>query len=215
MTEQEIRELIQHELTHKEWGGTEQILEIHAPVYQNGKIIIHNIIENKDKKEVYIPITDEHFYLTFYIHSKNKKIIGISIEPGVSIYFKAISENHSSADLESLTHLEITKSWNKGDLRKSKTGHYDFSCIMIEFDKKADTFERKLDILISELLKDIDGIRKLSAQAQTIIQAVIHFHNGNGMIGGPYLSDKHIKRLADLNLSIDFDFYISGNQYIS
>lgn len=215
MTEQEVRELIQNELVDKEWGFTEQLLEIHAPVDVDGKIFINNIVENHDEKAVYIPIADEHFYLTFYIHSKNKEITGVSIEPGVSIYFKAISEDHTSTDLRNLIHLEITKSWNKGDLRQSKTGNYDFSCITIESDKKADTFERKLDLLLSELMKDLDGIKKLSEIAEITIQSVIHYHNGNGMIGGPSLSDKNIKRLAELNLSIDFDFYISGNQYIS
>lgn len=215
MTEQEIRELIQNELTNKEWGFTEQVLEIHSPVYQDGKIIIENIVDDNNEKIVYLPIVDEHFYLAFWIHTKNKEIIGISIEPGVSIYYKAISENYSSNDLRDITRLEITKSWNKDDQRKSNAGSYGFSCIMIEADKKPDVFERKLDILLSELMKDPDGVKKLSDLADTTIQVVIHYHNGNGMIGGPSLSDKNIKTLADLNLSIDFDFYISGNQYIS
>ncbi|REC59699.1 hypothetical protein DRF65_24390 [Chryseobacterium pennae] len=215
MTEQEIRELIQNELTNKEWGFTEQVLEIHTPVYQDGKIIIENIVDDNNEKIVYLPIVDEHFYLAFWIHTKNKEIIGISIEPGVSIYYKAISENYSSNDLRDITRLEITKSWNKDDQRKSNAGSYGFSCIMIEADKKPDVFERKLDILLSELMKDPDGVKKLSDLADTTIQVVIHYHNGNGMIGGPSLSDKNIKTLADLNLSIDFDFYISGNQYIS
>lgn len=215
MTEQEIRELIQNELTNKEWGFTEQVLEIHSPVYQDGKIIIENIVDDNNEKIVYLPIVDEHFYLAFWIHTKNKEIIGISIVPGVSIYYKAISENYSSNDLRGITRLEITKSWNKDDQRKSNAGSYGFSCIMIEADKKPDVFERKLDILLSELMKDPDGVKKLSDLADTTIQVVIHYHNGNGMIGGPSLSDKNIKTLADLNLSIDFDFYISGNQYIS
>lgn len=215
MTEQEIRELIQNELTNKEWGFTEQVLEIHSPVYQDGKIIIENIVDDNNEKIVYLPIVDEHFYLVFWIHTKNKEIIGISIEPGVSIYYKAISENYSSNDLRGISRLEITKSWNKDDQRKPNAGSYGFSCIMIEPDKKPDVFERKIDILLSELMKDPDGVRKLSDLADTIIQVVIHYHNGNGMIGGPSLSEKNIKTLADLNLSIDFDFYISGNQYIS
>ena len=215
MTEHEVRELIQNEFINKEWGFTEQILEIHSPTYQDGKFIIDNIIDDNDEKKVYIPIIDEHFYLTFYIHSKNKEITGISIEPGVSIYFKAVSERYNNTYLREMTHLEITQSWNKDDQRKSKVGSYDFSCIMIESDKKPDSFERKLDVLLSELLKDLAGIRKLSEMAETTLQAVIHFHNGNGMTGGPHLSEDHIKKLAQLNLSLDFDFYISGKQYIS
>lgn len=215
MTEQEVRKLIQHELTHKEWGFTEQILEAHSPAYENENIIIENIVDDHDEKTVYLPIIDEPFYLTFYIHSKLKEITGISVEPGISIYYKAISENHSSTGLRKTTHLEVTENWNKGDRRKSKAGSYDFSCITIEPDKKPDTFERKLNILLSELLKDPDGINKLSELAETTIQVVMRFHNGNGMIGGPHLSEDQLKKLAQLNLSLDFDLYVSGNQYIS
>ncbi|MDN3692861.1 DUF4279 domain-containing protein [Chryseobacterium tructae] len=215
MTEQEITNIIQNELSYKEWGITEQILEIHSPVYQDGNIVIENIVDDQNEKAVYIPIVDELFYLTFYIHSKNKEIIGISTEPKISIYFKAISEDLSNTELNEMTHLAISKSWNKGDQRKRNIGSYDFSCIMIELNDKPDTFERKLNNLLFELLKDLDGIRKLSEMAETTIQVVGYFHNGNGMIGGASLSDINIKKLADLNLSIDFDFYVSGNPYIS
>ncbi|MFZ4928845.1 DUF4279 domain-containing protein [Chryseobacterium sp. Mn2064] len=215
MTKKEIAEIIQHELTDKNWGFTEQILEIHSPVYQNDNISIGNITESDKEIAAYIPIMNEPFYLTFYINLESKEITGISTEPNVSVYFKATSDKINSTELEQMIQLQTTESWNKGEQKQIKTGSYDISGIIIEIDKNPDTFERKLNFLLSELQKDKNGILKLSEVAKTTIHVHIDFHNDNGMIGSPFLSKDHIKKLSELNLSIDFDLYVSGKQYIN
>ncbi|MEG0188604.1 MAG: DUF4279 domain-containing protein, partial [Algoriella sp.] len=81
--------------------------------------------------------------------------------------------------------------------------------------QKPNDFYSKISELIDELKIDKIGIQKLIEKANGYIQVVMEFHNGNGMIGGPNLTEKIIKSLSDLNLSIDFDLYISGNEYKS
>ncbi|MDR2236923.1 MAG: DUF4279 domain-containing protein [Chryseobacterium sp.] len=216
MTEKEIAELIQNELIHKSWGFTEQISELHSPLYnKDDSIQIENITSDHDEQTVYVPLLNESFYLTFYINSEKKEITGISTEPQILIYFKAISENMNCSELKKMTLLEISESWNKGDQKKSQTGSYHFSGIKIESDKKPDRFEKKMEAFLSKLQKDRNGIIQLSQLAETTIQVLIDFHNGNGLLGGPFLSKNNIKQLADLNLSVDFDLYVSGKQYIS
>lgn len=215
MTESEIINLIQTELEKKEWGVTEQFLEIHSPVYINDTVKIENIINANNEVTVYLPIVGQRFYLTFYIDPTIKNIVGISTEPYISVYFRATSENLSCDELKNYTQLKIIESWNKGDIRKSGKGNYSFSCITIELNKTPNNFEAKLSELISELEKDRSGIKKLSEIADGYIQVFMEFHNGNGMIGGPNLSNEIIQKLNKLNLSIDFDLAVSGNQFIS
>lgn len=215
MTDLEIINLIQTEIENKSWGFTEQILEIHSPVYIDDIIKIENIIINNNEIIVYLPIVGERFYLKFYIDSIKKEISGISTEAYISIYFRATSENLSEDELKQITKLQITDGWNMGDKRKFGKGNYTFSSIIIEPNKKTDSFDGKLNQLISELENDIAGIKKLTDIANGYIQVNMKFHNGNGMIGGPNLSKEVIRKLNNLNLSIDFDLYVSGNQFIS
>lgn len=215
MTELEIINLVQTELENKNWGFTEQILEIHSPVYIDNIVKIENIIINNNEVMVYLPIVGQRFYLTFYIDLIKKEIFGISIEPYISVYFRATSENLSEEELKQITNLPIAESWSNGDQRKLGKGNYTFSCICIEPDKKPGNFNKKLSELISELESDVVGINKLTEIADGHVQVFMEFHNGNGMIGGPNLSKEIISKLNDLSLSIDFDLYVSGNQFIS
>ncbi|GAA4168204.1 DUF4279 domain-containing protein [Sphingobacterium ginsenosidimutans] len=215
MTTEEIIELVEFELKFIEWGVTEQFLEIHSPILCGDKVQIDNIVTNGDKISVFIPVQNERFYLVIYIDSKEQEIIGISIEPYVAIYFKATSTELSVAELKRYSNLEITESWNQGDKKPYGISTYNFSCIIIEPNKKPNNFETKFNELISELKKDKVGIRNLSKIADGYIQIAMDFHNGNGMIGGPNLNEENIRDLNDLGLSIDFDLYVSGNPYKS
>ncbi|MCS4228856.1 DUF4279 domain-containing protein [Sphingobacterium sp. BIGb0165] len=215
MTTTEIIELIEFELKFKEWGITEQFLEIHAPALFENKIQIGNIVINQSGISVYIPIENERFYLVMYIDSNKKEIIRISIEPHITIYFKATSAELSETELRNYTNLEITESWNKGDKKASRKSTYNFSGIIIEPSKKPNDFASKLDELISELKKDKVGVRKLSKIADGYIQVDMDSHYGNGMIGGPNLNEVNIRELNNLGLSIDFYFCVSGSPYKS
>ncbi|WDF48365.1 DUF4279 domain-containing protein [Chryseobacterium sp. KACC 21268] len=215
MNESEIITLIQTEIEKKDWGFTEQFLEIHSPVYINNIVKIENIITANNEVTVYLPIVGERFYLTFYIDLIKKEIFGISTEPYISIYFRATSENLSSDELRKNTKLAITESWNKGDIRKNGKGIYSFSSVIIDINKTPDSFEAKLNALISELENDRDGIKKLAELADGYIQVLMEFHNGNGLIGGPNLSKEIIQKLSEMDLSVDFDLAVSGNKFIS
>lgn len=89
MTESEIIALIQTEIEKKDWGFTEQFLEIHSPVYINDTVKIENIINANNEVTVYLPIVGQRFHLIFYIDPTTKDIAGISTEPYISVYFIA------------------------------------------------------------------------------------------------------------------------------
>ncbi|MFO0331262.1 MAG: DUF4279 domain-containing protein, partial [Bacteroidota bacterium] len=74
-------------------------------------------------------------------------------------------------------------------------------------------FEDKLVKLLDLLETDKEGIKRLVDKADGRISVAKTFHDGNGMFGGPHLDRKTVKRLADLNLSVDFDLYADGNSF--
>jgi len=215
MTKERIQDLVKFELKIMEWGVTEQFMEIHSPVLFHNSVQIDNVAVTQNKISVFVPVENERFYLVFYIDSDKDQITGISTEPDIEIYFKATSAVLSETELKQYTHLEISESWNKGDIKQSGKTSHTSSGIIIEPNKKPNDFESKLNELISELKKDKGGIEALSKNADGYIQVLMNYHNGNGMVGGPNLNEMNIKDLNDLGLSIDFNFNVSGNLYRS
>ncbi len=215
MTIERIQDLVKFELKTMEWGVTEQFMEIHSPVLFQNSVQIDNVAVTQNKISVFVPVENERFYLVFYIDSDKDQITGISTEPDIEIYFKATSAVLSETELKQYTHLEISESWNKGDIKQSGKTSHTSSGIIIEPNKKPNDFESKLNELISELKKDKGGIEALSKNADGYIQVLMNYHNGNGMVGGPNLNEMNIKDLNDLGLSIDFNFNVSGNLYRS
>ena len=211
MTEAQIIEVIQNELKNKKWGISEQLLEIHQPILENKKVKIAKIKKKLKQIIVYLPVENEKFYFVFYINSKSRKIIGISTESFISICFRATSDKISFDKMQKLTKLQATKGWNKGELRNNNVRHK-LSSFIFGLNYKPQTFEKKLSDLLKVLENHKREITKLSNKAYCIIQVYMEIHNGNGMIGGPNMS---IKKLSKLNLSIDFDQYVSGNEFKS
>lgn len=210
----EIRRLIKKELTAKKWGISEQLLEIHQPILENKKVKIAKIKKKPKQIIVYLTVENEKFYFVFYINSKSRKIIGISTESFISICFRATSDKINFDEMQKLTKLQATKGWNKGELRNNSVRHK-LSSFIFDLNYKPQTFEKKLSNLLKVLKNHKREITKLSKKAYCIIQVYMEIHNGNGMIGGPNMSRKNIKKLSKLNLSVDFDQYVSGNEFKS
>jgi len=215
MKDKEIEEIIKKEFKNKTLGTTEQFLEIHNPMYNNGNINIARI----DREEIddviiaYLPVLDERFYFAVYIDSINKEVFNIGSESYNRVYFRAHSETDTEDGLKSLTKLKPTNSWNKGDLRENKKMREKVSYIEFLPNPEPDEFEDKLKKLLDFLENDIVGIKKLIETADGYIQVVMEIHNGNGLIGGPTINKESINRMNNLGLEINFDLYVGGNSF--
>jgi hypothetical protein len=110
----------------------------------------------------------------------------------------------------SLTTVKPGSGWNKG--QKSQFGNkvYEISSVKIEPNPEPDEFDDKLIKLLNILEGDKKGIKRLVDDCDGYIQVNIAFHNGNTMLGGPHLDRQTIKRLSDLNLSVNFYLYATG-----
>jgi hypothetical protein len=216
MTDGKIIEMIEKELEDKTLGVTEQNLEIHKPVYKDGKVQIDRIDREEGEGFIiaYLPVEGERFHFAIAIDTDKKKIMGFYIEPYIHVYFSADSEELTLSQLKSMTNLQPTEGWNKGDKRVD--GKYTYKSSNIEFfpNPEPDTFEDKMRKLLDFLEQDIEGVKNLIDNAEGYIQVAMEFHDGNGCLGGPHLDIETIHRMSKLNLEIDFDLYAFGNPFV-
>jgi hypothetical protein len=216
MTDDQIIKIITTELEAKTQGGTEQYLEIHKFVYRDNKLVIDRIDRDSQDNSiiVYLPVVDEKFYFKVYIDKGTESFIGLGTEPYNRVYFRTSSETMSFEELAALTTLTPTDGWSKGELRKNRKSEYKFSSINFLPNPEPDTFENKLNNLLTYLEQDNDGVKRLVEKAFGYIQVAMNFHDGNGMLGGPTINKECIKRMSSLNLEIDFDLYCEGNPFL-
>ena len=214
MTDNLIIERAIDELQSKRFGTTEQLLEIHEVVSVDGKPQVLRVdTENEDGTAiVYFQIKDEKFYLAVWLDTKPEvSVRAVGAENYNSVYLRATSETLNLEELSLLTKLRVTNGWSKGDSRKSGNAFYNFNSIHFEPNPEPDEFEDKIKKLLDFLEQDRQGVSQLVDKANAYIQVATVFHNGNTMLGGHHLDKDIIKRLAALNLELDFDLYAEGN----
>lgn len=201
------------EIQSKRLGTTEQLLEIHELVYVDNKPQVLRVDTEYDDGTaiVYFPIKDEKFYLAVWLDTKPEiSVRHVGTENYNAVYLKIISDNLTFQELSSLTKLKPTGGWDKGDRRKPGKSFYNFSALYFEPNPEPDEFEDKLKKLLDFLETHKEEIIKLTEKADIQIQVATTFHNGNTMLGGYHLDKAIIKRLAALNLELDFDLYAEG-----
>lgn len=215
MTDEQITARIEQEFKEKTFGVTEQYLEIHQPVYHNNQLQIARIDRERSDKLIiaYLPVLNERFYFAVYLDPGTEEITSIDTEANHCVYFLATSEKLNAAELKAMTTLAISTSWNKGDLKPNGKSTYRFNAVKIMPNTEPDEFEDKLNNLLTYLEQDKAGITELVTKANGYIQVTMDIHNGNGLIGGPYLDQKSILCMSDLGLSIDFDLHVGGESF--
>ncbi len=215
MTNQTIENIILKELNDKTFAVTEQYLEIHSPIIVDGKLKIDRIDREKDNGViiVYLPVDNEPFHFAVYIELESSEIIAFDTQAFHNVYFIATSDSYSLKELTAMTKLISTSSHDIGSKRRRGNSIYEFSSFEICPTPEPDEFEDKLKKLLDVLEEDIDGIKQLVQMTDSCIQVASSFHNGNGMIGGHNIDYVDIKRMNEMNLSINFDIYGSGNKF--
>lgn len=216
LTDEEIIKRATEELRAPSLAITEEYLAIHDVVRIDGKPKVERL--DRDSKTtnaiIYFAVNDEKFHFAIQLSTRPAiEIIGVHMEPDHQVYFRATSETLNVGQLSVLTTLRPTTGWNKGEPRKPGGLLHKFSMIEFHPDPEPDAFEDKLRKLLDFLETDPAGVKELVEQATGHIQVVSHFHNANGMIGGPRLHEATVKRMGDLNLDIDFDLYVGGKPF--
>jgi hypothetical protein len=201
------------EIENPTFGTTEQYLEVHNVELENEEFKVERVdFESYEKvNAVYFPISNEPFFLVVYFSKENNEIVAVDTENGNRIYLSATSEKLTFEELSELTNLKPLKGWSINDLRPNGKSRYNFSRISFEpIKSNAYELEAKLKMLLTELEKDIIGIKNLNDKSDVIISVFSQqYVCGNK---GIHFDTKIIKRMNDLNLGIDIDQSDYGNE---
>jgi hypothetical protein len=215
MRDEEIVALIAAEFTLPTLGTTEQYLEIHEPVYENGLIKVARIDREKwtDKNVTiaYLPVKDEYFFFAVYINES--EIFNVGTESRNMVFLRAISEEMSLEEMQAYVSIIPTASFKKDDFYPNGKRQYKINCIEYEPNPEPDEFESKLIKLLRSLEKDKAGLLDLSNRAKLYIQANLDFHAGNQLLGGAFVNLECIKLMSELNLEISLDVTAWGNPF--
>ncbi|WP_299223523.1 DUF4279 domain-containing protein [uncultured Aquimarina sp.] len=212
MREKLIEKVIS-EIENPTFETTKQYLEVHNVEFDNGKPKIERIDYDffDNVNIVYLPIQNEPFFLTLQFSKETDELLGIGTENGNQVYLTATSENLTFEQLSELTKLNGLSGWSIDELRPNRRSKYTFSRISFEpIKSRAFDLETKLKLLLTELEKDLDGIKKLTEKAN----ATISVHHQQYIDGnkGINFDIETISRMSKLNLGINIDQYVFGNE---
>lgn len=201
------------ELSQKNIGYTGQFLEIHQVEVQDSNPVIKHVRLHDDYRTatVYFKVKGEDFFFAISVDLEERQVRWSYSEDYVQISFFVESTKLSCNDLCKLTQLKPDWVCNIGDefgLSKQKA---DTNRIVFQPCKEPDNLANKLQNLLIYLDTDKNGITNLIANAMdAYILVTCDVHNFNSHIGGVNLDANTLKRLAALNVSIDFDFFAVG-----
>ena len=201
------------EIENPTFGTTEQYIEVLNVEIENGKPKVERVdFESfEETNVVYFLIKDEPFFLSVYFSKKNNEITNVGTDNGNQVYLTATSESLTFEQLSELTNLEELSGWSVNDIRKTGKGTYSFSRLSFEpIKSRAYDLDTKLKLLLTDLEKDVDGIRKLTEMADTGIS--IHHQQYIDGNKGINFDIETINRLSKLNLGIEIDQYVYGNE---
>ncbi len=201
------------EIENPTFETTKQYLEVHSVELDNGKPKVERIdfdsFENVNV--VYFPIKNELFFLSVYFSKENNEITYVGTENGNRVYLSVGSENLTYKELCKMTELKPVFGWCKNDFRKDGKTKYNFSRLKFEpIKNEAYDLEAKIKLLLSELEKDSNGVKTLSENAEVYLTVCSNLYiDGNKGIG---FDKQTMKRISDLNLGMDIDQYVFGNE---
>ncbi len=201
------------EILNPKFEVTKQYLQVNEVEFENGLPKVERIDHDYEDNlaAVYFPFKKERYFLQINLQKVPEvKVDFVWTENGNRTYLTATSDTLNYEELcEGLT-FEPLSGWSKGDLRKNGKSQYNFSRVSYEpFTSEAYDMETQLTLLLTELEKNAESVKLLAERAEAYISVCKHqYISGNA---GICFDVELIKRLANLNLSVDIDTYIVGN----
>lgn len=218
LDEDAIVGVVSEEIKKRNWGATQQYLDVLSVVYEGGRPAIAGIYvpEGREYLIAFVPVEGESFFFACYLDPElPHDIRGIRIEAGYRVYFYADSDTLLLEDLLGKITIAPTESWRKGERRAWKNGqlrppHKTTGIIWEPVGELWVPAEAKLSRILAELRAKSFNLRTLTPHVDAIIQVVVHDYYGNSNINGIALDVNLIELLAATGLPIDYDLYIDG-----
>ncbi|BBM00234.1 DUF4279 domain-containing protein [Microbulbifer sp. GL-2] len=165
-----------------------------------------------DSIAVYFFIKEEQFFIVVNLSKGDTpQVEWVWIESGHRVYLTATSEALGYDELSSYLPYNSLTGWSKGDIDKSGKRVYKFSRVSYEpIVNEAYGLEEKLLNLLIDLERSSGAIRKLVENSKAYISICRHqYISANA---GIHLDLEILHRLSSLNLELDVDTYITGNE---
>ncbi|SDF65946.1 protein of unknown function [Mucilaginibacter pineti] len=210
----QISKAVITEIEQQNWGATEQFMQIHEVVKVDEKPKVEHIVIRENIAIAYLPVKNERFHLAIHFDVEPEmEIRYVGTEDYNKVYLRSTSDTLTAGEIAALTTLSETETFNTGDKKTFGKALYKFSGANYEPNPGPDSFENKIEKLLDYLEQDRAGVKALVNNANACIQVDKDIHNGNGLIGGPYINKQIIKRMAALDLEIAFSQYAAGNSF--
>lgn len=210
--EQRYIDIATKELLNPTFETTKQHVEVLEVQTKNGEPEITRVNFSDDHVSVYFKIKNENFFLVVNAtKGENPEPAGTWVASGHRVYLTATSEVLSFQELSKVLSLNPLTGWSKGEQRPNGKSKHLFSRILFEpNENEAYDLEEKLSELLTEIEKDRHGIIELVEKADAYISVCRHqYVSGNA---GIHFDMKTIDRLQKLQLSVDIDQYIVGEE---
>ncbi|MDB5054630.1 MAG: hypothetical protein JWM44_2680 [Bacilli bacterium] len=214
MIENQIKEIALNEILTPTFELTRQYLKVNPLVFIDGNPMIEDIVIDFESKtaEVYFPILDEEFYFVIYLDIEPEISIRImNMSAGSRVYFSISSKTLNYEEIVKDFTFQPTRSWKKGELipRRNIEKYYEASGFMFEPNsKKTGEVEKKVKYLLQLLHPFQNEMNKF--EDDTIFEIQVCYYGYKEQMWGIHLEKDILKRLCELNLSLDIDLYASG-----
>jgi hypothetical protein len=207
----EFQKIAEKELTDPSWEYTKSFLKVNSIGKSNNEFIYDRYFINEHEIGFYFPVENEKYYFLIAIDICKKDVISVSAINGSRCHLTATSEHLSLKELSEITKLRYSSGWSIGD-RRENGSIYNFSRINFEYYKKRSyELEEIIPLVLDELEKDVEGVRRLTEKAFTSL-SICKYQYISGSTG-MVIDEKMIERLNNLKLCLDIDMYIVGNEF--
>jgi len=202
------------ELLNPTFEVTRQHLEVMDVELENElpRVARINLELHDETVAVYFYIKNERFFIVVNVSKVNSKLVEwVWIESGHRVYLTAISKIQSFLELSKYFPFSDLTGWSIGELRKNGKSKHQFTRVSYEpILNEAYSLEEKLIYLLKELEEYSEAMQKLVEHTGAYISVCRNqYISANA---GIHLNCDIIHRLSSMNLELDIDTYISGNE---
>jgi hypothetical protein len=223
------KKIADNEIINPQWTETKRFLEVNNIKKIDSEFVYERCIiqdktthfyydrndyskYNEDNfKEIifFYEIEDQHYFFGIGVNMDKNEISFVYRRNSTYCYLSARSLDMTLEEMVELTKLKYSAGATKGEKTNRGRGYYDCSWIEIKYlNERSYEIEESLSILLDELEKDKEGIKKLAESTDACINICKYqYVSANA---GIEIDRKTIKRLNELNLKLFIDIYCEG-----
>ncbi|MDR0322617.1 MAG: DUF4279 domain-containing protein [Treponema sp.] len=222
------KKIADNEINNPQWGLSKQFIEVNEFEKTNNEYVYERysigdqtltmINRNDSSKNIeynyyeivfYYKIKDEHYFFGIGVDINKNDVARVFMRNATYCYLEAQSSEMTLEEMAKLTNLKYSEGGTKGEKTNRGRGYYGCSWITYKFlNETSYELEECLNILLDELEKDKEGVKKLVEKTDACINICKYqYVSANAGID---IDKRTIQRLNELNLELMIDMYCTG-----